>query len=62
MPGSSRQTADLTLTSLMAEEDLGKPRPPVRLWYLFSSSASLSFSFCSVCRTTVRPSTSRSRS
>ena len=34
-----------SLTSLIAVEDLGKLFPPVRLWYLFSSADSLSFSW-----------------
>jgi len=33
------------LTSLMALGDLGKLRPPVRPWYLFSSADSRSFSW-----------------
>lgn len=34
-----------SLTSLIAVGDLGKPFPPVRLWYFFSRAASLSFSW-----------------
>lgn len=50
------------LTSLRAEEDLGKLLPPLRLWYFLSSSASRSFSFCSVCSASVRSCRSRSPS
>lgn len=34
-----------SLTSLIAVGDLGKPFPPVRLWYFFSRADSLSFSW-----------------